>query len=142
MLASIRSENARYRSLAERALLQIDDEQFFARLDPESNSIAVLVKHLGGNLRSRFTEQLEAVKEPRLRALIRDGIARAKQYQVDKQRDVRRYLECVVQYGADFDTNRRTRWAGRILRTRGESGRAKMDRIGNSKRRTFFQGPD
>ena len=43
---------------ADRAISQLTDEQFFALLDPESNSIAVLVKHLAGNMRSRWSEFL------------------------------------------------------------------------------------
>lgn len=41
---------------ADRALEQVDDAAFFRTLDPETNSIAVLVKHMGGNLRSRWTD--------------------------------------------------------------------------------------
>jgi hypothetical protein len=48
------------RTLAERAAAQVDDEGFFATLDPESNSIAMLMKHMAGNLRSRFTDFLTA----------------------------------------------------------------------------------
>jgi hypothetical protein len=44
--------------LAERAITQVSDEELFATLDPESNSIAILVKHLAGNMRSRFTDFL------------------------------------------------------------------------------------
>ncbi len=45
--------------LAEGALAQISDEQFFRVLDDgESNSIAVIVKHIAGNARSRFTDFL------------------------------------------------------------------------------------
>lgn len=47
-----------YKGLADRAMAQIDNEQFFAALDPESNSIAVIVKHLSGNLSSRWTDFL------------------------------------------------------------------------------------
>src|ERR1700752_1298140 len=43
---------------AEGALEQVSDEQLNIALDPESNSIAVLVKHLAGNMRSRFTDFL------------------------------------------------------------------------------------
>jgi uncharacterized protein DUF1572 len=43
---------------AERAIAQVSDEQFFATLDPETNSIAVLVKHIAGNMRSRWTDFL------------------------------------------------------------------------------------
>jgi len=44
--------------LAEGAIAQLDDTQLFATLDPESNSIAIIVKHLAGNMRSRFTDFL------------------------------------------------------------------------------------
>ncbi len=47
------------KSLADRAMAQINDEQFFSQLDPESNSIAMIVKHVAGNLRSRWTDFLE-----------------------------------------------------------------------------------
>lgn len=58
MIESFRTEFRRYRALAEKSVARLDDPAFFARLDPASNPIAVLVKHLGGNLRSRFTEFL------------------------------------------------------------------------------------
>src|ERR1700752_4810006 len=47
-----------YKKLAERAMEQIADEQLFATLDPETNSIAIIVKHLAGNMRSRWTDFL------------------------------------------------------------------------------------
>jgi hypothetical protein len=43
------------KQLAEKAMSQISDEEFFALLDEESNSIALTVKHISGNLRSRWT---------------------------------------------------------------------------------------
>jgi Protein of unknown function (DUF1572) len=47
-----------YKRLGEGALSQISDEQFFFAPDPESNSIAIIIKHIAGNMRSRFTEFL------------------------------------------------------------------------------------
>src|SRR5579864_7686372 len=44
--------------LSERALAQLRDEDFFVTLDPEANSVAIIVKHLAGNQRSRFTDFL------------------------------------------------------------------------------------
>jgi hypothetical protein len=44
--------------LAEGAISQLKDEELFAMLDPESNSVAILVRHLAGNMRSRFTDFL------------------------------------------------------------------------------------
>ena len=47
-----------HKRLADGAIAQLSDEQFFAVPDPESNSIAIIVKHLAGNMRSRFTDFL------------------------------------------------------------------------------------
>lgn len=47
-----------YKQLGERAMAQVTDEQLFASLDDESNSIAIIVKHLTGNMRSRWTDFL------------------------------------------------------------------------------------
>jgi hypothetical protein len=43
---------------AEKAIVQIDDAQLFAVLDPEANSIAIIMKHVAGNMRSRWTDFL------------------------------------------------------------------------------------
>ncbi|MGB8031241.1 MAG: DUF1572 domain-containing protein [Terracidiphilus sp.] len=47
-----------YKRLAERAMEQVTDEQLFAAIDKEANSIAVIVKHMTGNMRSRWTDFL------------------------------------------------------------------------------------
>lgn len=47
-----------YQRLGERAIAQCPDVQLTAALDDESNSIAILVKHLAGNMRSRWTDFL------------------------------------------------------------------------------------
>ncbi|HKS80358.1 MAG TPA: DUF1572 domain-containing protein [Candidatus Acidoferrales bacterium] len=47
-----------YKGLAERAMAQAPDEALFAALDAESNSIAINVKHMAGNMRSRWTDFL------------------------------------------------------------------------------------
>ncbi|MFY9949435.1 MAG: DUF1572 family protein [Candidatus Sulfotelmatobacter sp.] len=44
--------------LAEGAIAQLKDEELFSTLDPEANSVAILIKHLAGNMRSRFTDFL------------------------------------------------------------------------------------
>jgi hypothetical protein len=46
------------KKLAERGMEQVTEEQLFTPLDPETNSIAVIVKHLSGNMRSRWTDFL------------------------------------------------------------------------------------
>lgn len=50
------AEFARHRRLAEGAAGQLSWEQLRIPLDPQTNSIAVIMKHVGGNLRSRWTE--------------------------------------------------------------------------------------
>ena len=47
-----------YKKLAERAFAQISDEEFFRTLDEESNSIAINMKHMAGNMISRWTDFL------------------------------------------------------------------------------------
>ncbi len=47
-----------YKKLAERAMEQVSDEQLFTILDAEMNSIAVIVKHMTGNMQSRWTDFL------------------------------------------------------------------------------------
>ncbi len=47
-----------YKKLADRAMEQLSDEQLFVTLDRQGNSIAVIVKHLAGNMRSRWRDFL------------------------------------------------------------------------------------
>jgi hypothetical protein len=47
-----------YKRLADHAMARVSDEQLFLALDQESNSIAILVKHMVGNMHSRWTDFL------------------------------------------------------------------------------------
>ena len=47
-----------YKTLAEEALAQTSDDEIFRLIDPEANSIAILIKHMAGNMRSRWTNFL------------------------------------------------------------------------------------
>ncbi|ABF43703.1 protein of unknown function DUF1572 [Candidatus Koribacter versatilis Ellin345] len=47
-----------YKQLGDRAIAQVSDEHLASTLDPEMNSIALIVKHLAGNMRSRWTDFL------------------------------------------------------------------------------------
>lgn len=47
-----------YKLLAEKASVQVSDEEFFLAIDAEANSIAAISKHIAGNLRSRWTDFL------------------------------------------------------------------------------------
>lgn len=57
-LADIVRTFRNYKALGEKALAQVSDADLHRLLDPESNSIALIVKHVGGNLRSRFRDFL------------------------------------------------------------------------------------
>jgi hypothetical protein len=54
-----------YKKMAEGAIEQVTDEQLFATLDEEMNSIAIIVKHMAGNMRSRWTNFLASDGEKR-----------------------------------------------------------------------------
>jgi hypothetical protein len=47
-----------YKKMAEGAMEQVSEEQLFHAIDDESNSIAIIVKHMTGNMRSRWTDFL------------------------------------------------------------------------------------
>ncbi len=57
-LDEVRRSLRGYKRLADGALAQIQDAELFYTPDAESNSLAVIVKHISGNMRSRFTDFL------------------------------------------------------------------------------------
>lgn len=58
MLENFDHEFRRHKDLADRAVAQLSDAEFFARPADHVNSVAIIVKHLAGNLRSRWTDFL------------------------------------------------------------------------------------
>ncbi|XLS28591.1 DUF1572 family protein [Flavobacteriaceae bacterium M23B6Z8] len=59
-LESVQKQLAYYKSLGDKTFEQLSDEQLFWKYDKHSNSIAVIVKHLWGNMQSRWTDFLIA----------------------------------------------------------------------------------
>jgi hypothetical protein len=57
-LEEIKRQFRGHKRMGEAAMAQLEDMDFFVTLDPESNSVATLVKHIAGNARSRFTDFL------------------------------------------------------------------------------------
>lgn len=57
-LDEIRRQLRGHKRMAEAAMAQLEDKDFFTTIDPESNSIAILARHIAGNARSRFTDFL------------------------------------------------------------------------------------
>jgi uncharacterized damage-inducible protein DinB len=58
VIGAFEAEFRRYRALAEGAAAQLSWEQVREALDPQTNSIAVVMKHVAGNLASRWTDPL------------------------------------------------------------------------------------
>ncbi len=57
-LADVLQNLRGYKKLAEKAIAQVSDRDIFRLIDPEANSIATIVKHMAGNMRSRWTDFL------------------------------------------------------------------------------------
>ena len=57
-LRDIGEQFRQLKNLADRALAQVRDEDLFATLDAKSNSLAILIQHMAGNMRSRWTDFL------------------------------------------------------------------------------------
>lgn len=55
-LTSVKKQFAYYKSLGEKTFEQLTDEQLYWQYNPESNSIAMIVKHMAGNMISRWTD--------------------------------------------------------------------------------------
>lgn len=58
VVATLVGEFHKTKRLAERAIAQLNDAELHARLDDESNSVALLMQHMAGNMRSRWTDFL------------------------------------------------------------------------------------
>ena len=58
IIESIKSEYQRYKSLAEAAITQVKDDDLHKVIGEDNNSIAVIMNHISGNLKSRFTNFL------------------------------------------------------------------------------------
>ena len=70
------------------------------------------------HLNKFFSGKCAALGEPKLRETIRYGIKRAATHGITTERDVYKYVDLMIVFGADFDTDQRLPWAGEILRTR------------------------
>ena len=58
ILDVVRDEFTKIKKLADQSIAQLDDDQLWVKLDPEANSVAVLMRHMAGNMRSRWTDFL------------------------------------------------------------------------------------
>jgi Protein of unknown function (DUF1572) len=58
IMDAARDELQKIKKLADKSIAQLDDEQLWVKLDPEANSVAILMRHMAGNMRSRWTDFL------------------------------------------------------------------------------------
>ncbi len=68
------------------------------------------------HLRNRFEQECRELGEEAVRDRIRDGIKRAARYEIRAERDVSRFIRFMFGIRPDFDTSRKTKWAGPILK--------------------------
>ena len=57
-LEDLRQQFESRKTVADAAIAQLSDDDLFRTIDPESNSVAIVMRHIAGNLRSRFTDFL------------------------------------------------------------------------------------
>jgi Protein of unknown function (DUF1572) len=70
-ISSIKNQFRQYKTLGEKAIDQVPDEKIYWQYNEETNSIAIIVKHLAGNMLSRFTDFYNSDGEKKWRD--RDG---------------------------------------------------------------------
>lgn len=70
-LESVKKQFLYYKTIGEKAMAQLEPEQLFVAVNEDTNSIAVIVKHLSGNMLSRWTDFLTSDGEKEWRN--RDG---------------------------------------------------------------------
>jgi Protein of unknown function (DUF1572) len=58
ILDAARDELRKVKRLADKAIVQLADEQLWVKIDPDANSVAILMRHMAGNMRSRWTDFL------------------------------------------------------------------------------------
>ena len=58
LLSVVIDEFQKTKKLADKSIAQLSDEQLYVTIDPEANSVAVLMRHMAGNMRSRWVNFL------------------------------------------------------------------------------------
>jgi len=96
-------------------MLTIRKEQFavFSQLEVQKFEEWMLA-----HVRQFFPQQSRAAGESRLREMIQYGIQHAAAYDLTIKRDVCKYIDLMIVFGRDFDTDKRFPWAGGILSQR------------------------
>lgn len=94
-------------------MLTIRDEQMSVfEADARRRAVARLAEHL----RLACPDQAGGLRAAQLQREVEAGIAHAAAYGIEGEADLRVFLECRLELGADFDVREDTAWAGAILR--------------------------
>lgn len=91
-LESAKKQFQYYKLLGERSMDQLDDDDLFWQYNAESNSIAIIVKHLWGNMLSRWTDFLTS-----------DGEKEWRQREAEFDADIKSREELMVKWNAAWD---------------------------------------
>lgn len=81
-----------------------------------------MLKHL----RENFQQNTKDISEDDLLTTIRAGIDKAVSYGIKYESDLQTFLECIICFGHDFDTNPTIEWAGKVLRDKRFNASEKM----------------
>jgi hypothetical protein len=97
-------------------MLTIRQEQItvFSQLEVEKFEEWMLA-----HLKKFFPAKCRALGESKLLEIIRRGVKRAAVYQFTSKRDVCKFIDLMVVFGREFDTDKRLPWAGKILASKG-----------------------
>ncbi len=87
------------------------------------------VQRMAVHLRTKFASRAASIPDEQLIEQIELGIGEARGHGVVHEDDIRRYLECLVIYGAPLDQQPNAPWLADILHRKVISGRAKLDLI-------------
>jgi len=84
----------------------------------EQVEVRKFVDRMVVHLKKFFPKQCEAMGEPGLQETIQYGIKRAAAYGITSKRDVYKYVDLMVVFGRNFDSDKRYPWANEVLRSR------------------------
>lgn len=112
---ALQNDAARSDIHSSQGLITIRREQMgaFSRAEVERFE-AWMLKHL----LTFFPKQCRLLQETQLRELIQYGIERARGHRITAERDVAKFIDLMLVFGRDFDTNKQYGWAGAILARR------------------------
>jgi len=117
-----RDDGPRAESHYHQGLLTLRPEQMtaFSRAEEEKFEAWMLT-----HLMQFFPKQCTTLGEAQVRELIQYGIQRARACEITSERDVCKFIDLMIVFGRDFDTDERSAWAGEILANR-KTARSKI----------------